>query len=311
MRQQHLFGSRSVLWLTFLHSGLFLIAPQWLYGQNVRDTVLHAPVKIIPNTLQATELDTDGENNLYLLSPRKRLLVKLLAAAQLDSAIQVGGVGTSEESLVQPEQLQVHSRNLVYVLDRGTNALQAFNVNLRPIRRYSSAELFKKPGSSNSYTQPEITCYTVNPTGDIIAWSAGERLWSVNRSLGGNEVTEASIYSPHPTTPFLLRPAKTTDPREGVYIVKETTQHIWSVDPFWGEVIAKAELPTLPPWHRVEIWENTWCFVSDTGFVLWDRLRNTTRQVRVAAATGKLLDVAYHRGRLTVLTENEVLLYLV
>lgn len=142
----------------------------------------------------------DAEGNIILLSEDYGSIYKYLRIARYDSAVVLGGKGSSEEAFLQATKIAAYNRQQLFVLDGVQSRLLVFNPNLKLLR---SIDFLKLQQASDEITQLFPLSFSVNAFGEIFILNQFDnRIYKFNPagslelSFGGTDYGEGRLYAP-------------------------------------------------------------------------------------------------------------------
>ncbi len=169
-------------------------------GQNRLDSLLKAPVRQLALEVKAERIRVDGEGNIFLLSPEKRQIYKLLFASNYDSLIFLGGASAREDGLLHPIDIRSKNRQRIYVLDDASRKLILFNTNLKVLQSFDFLSL-SDDIESNDEVFP--IAFDLSPTGELFVLNQWDNQilrfsnqLNPNGKFGGTNYGEGSLFDP-------------------------------------------------------------------------------------------------------------------
>lgn len=181
---------------------LFLF-PFFLKGQSLSDSLFLQPGRVISGIPSAADIAVDGERNIYLLEEQGNRLHKLLAIANYDSVVTIGGKSHREEGMLHPIKIVVPNRQQLYVLDEGNARLLLFNTNLKLVKQidFNQRDDNWQWLSEGEEVFPQT--FTVGPTGDLFILNRfNNKVLKINTfgewelSFGGTDYGEGALFAP-------------------------------------------------------------------------------------------------------------------
>ncbi|MFK7969971.1 MAG: hypothetical protein AB8F95_06365 [Bacteroidia bacterium] len=157
--------------------------------------------KTLPDSIAVPEgcsvLALDEEYNLLLLNPEEGLVHKVLAP-DYDSIITAGGRGVRTEGLLAPTDLEVQSRQRIFVLDEAQRRAVILSANLRPAEAIDFLE------SDRGEQGPDFPIdMAVSPAGELYVLDGlNAQIYMYDAygkqrlAFGGQDYGDGALYTP-------------------------------------------------------------------------------------------------------------------
>ncbi|MCZ2355138.1 MAG: hypothetical protein LC115_00390 [Bacteroidia bacterium] len=226
-------------------------------------------------------LSQDTYGNIYLLT-QKNQLCKLFST--WDSVYCIGGRGTSEEALLDPNAICATSQQSIYVLDAAPRRIVLFNYNLKPAREVRFIDLENDP---NFTENPTIIpkSFVVGPGGDlfllnsfdnkILKFNSNGRL---DAQFGGVDYGQGRLLSPNEL--YIAQDYT-------VWVTDTLSQQIIQFD-YYGTWIQNWK-PAIPfKWNRAKLSEKKWLFWNEQYLTLYQIDKPNTQNFQLPCVANDL-----------------------
>lgn len=219
------------------------------------------PVLSIPIRFKKLKvIETDQENNIYLLSPTRHWLHKIYSNTAYDSVQTIGGKGIGNEGFNHPSKIVVPNRQSVFVLDELNRRIVQLNTNLKVTRETNFLTLLNNlPFSDLSNLLP--IGFTVGPTGELFLLNQEDlKVWkftldgTLERAFSGLDYGEGSV-----TDPCDISINRDSD----IFVVSCEDQSI-SVFDLFGTFQYRLKIPTPFEWDRAKVYARTVTYFNDS-----------------------------------------------
>ena len=281
-----------------------LLLPSHSTAQKQIDEVYGPPVFSIPISLPAAEkIETDQEGNIYLLSPSKHRLSKLLRATAWDSVITVGGKGIREEGFNFPTQFHVPNRQSLYVLDFQNRRLLKLNVNLKVMREINFLTLQGQvPDSEVSDLFP--SAFAIGPTGELFLFNQDDyKVYKFNidgrfeRAFAGVDYGEGSVNDPCGIA---------MNSESNVFVMDCEEQEVILYD-LYGVYLYRLPVPVPFYWSKGKVSGRTIIYLDEENLFFYNTFTKNAGPHLVAPEP--ILDISFNGEFMFVLYENKVNLH--
>lgn len=281
-----------------------LLLPSHLQAQKTIDSVYGPPVFSIPIELSGVEkIETDQEGNVYLLSPTKHRLLKLLRSTAWDSVITVGGKGIRSEGFNFPSQIHVPNRQSIYLLDYQNRRLFKLNVNLKVIREINFLTLQGQvPDSEVSDLFPSE--FAIGPTGELFLFNQNDfKVYKFNidgrfeRAFAGVDFGEGSVNDPCGIA---------MNSESNVFVMDCEEQEVIVYD-LYGMYLYRLPVPMPFYWTSAKVYGRTIIYLDDENVFFYNTFTKNAGPHLISDAP--IRDISFNGEFMFVLYENKVNLH--
>ena len=165
--------------------------------------VFGEPVLKIPLDYKWIEaIETDQENNIYLLSPSRHRIYKFYSNTAYDSVQTIGGKGIGNEGFNHPSRIVVPNRQSVFLLDELNRRIVQLNTNLKVTQETNFLTLRNTIQDSDLGDLLPVA-FTVGPTGELFLLNQEDlKVWKftfdgrLERTFAGLDYGEGSVVEP-------------------------------------------------------------------------------------------------------------------
>ena len=173
-----------------------------LNAQKPITEVFGEPFKKIPIDFKWIEsIETDQENNIYLLSPSRHRIYKLYSNTAYDSVQTIGGKGIGNEGFNHPSRVVVPNRQSVFILDELNRRIVQLNTNLKVTQETNFLTLRNTIQDSDLGDLLPVA-FTVGPTGELFLLNQEDyKVWKftfdgrLERTFAGLDTGMAVLWS--------------------------------------------------------------------------------------------------------------------
>ncbi len=238
-----------------------------LNGQKPIDEFFGKPVLSIPIDFKKVEvIETDQENNIYLLAPSRHRLYKMYHNTAYDSVQTIGGKGIGDEGFNYPSRIVVPNRQSVFVLDELNRRIVQLNTNLKVTMETNFLTLLNKvPFSELSNLLP--IGFTVGPTGELFLLNQEDlKVWkftfsgNLERTFSGLDYGEGSVIDPCDIA---------INRESDVFVISCEDQSI-SVFDLYGTFQYKLSVPAPFMWDQAKIFARTVTYFTDSQLYFYN-----------------------------------------
>lgn len=278
-----------------------ILLPSPSKAQKTIEQVYGPPVFSIPIKIPGAEkLEADQEGNVYILSPSKHKVFKLLRIANWDSIISVGGKGIREEAFNFPNYIHVPNRQSVYVLDFQNRRLIKLNVNLKVVREINFMTLQGQvPNSEVSNLFPFI--FAIGPTGELFLVNQDDyKVYKFNvdgrfeRAFAGLDYGQGSVSEPCDIY---------MNSESQVFLMDCEEQEVIIYD-LYGVYLYRLSVPVPFVWEQAKVSGQTIIYREAKHIYFYNTF--TKRAGPYLESEEKIRDVSFNGQYMFVLYENKV-----
>ena len=297
-----------ILWRSSL-SFFFLLSlfPLSFQAQNLKDSLLQSPSRVISNIPLASDLEIDGEGNIYLLEAQGNWITKLLAIAAHDSAVRIGGKSHRAEGLFEATKMVVPNRQQLYVLDEGQSRILLFNTNLKPINQIDFGQRDDNWQWLSAGEEIYPSDMNVAPTGDLFILNRYDnKVLKINTfgefelSFGGTDYGEGALYAPVEIAANQLKQV----------MVSDTLDQELFVFNLFGIFQYTLQPKTTFRWQRFQLAGPFLICYNSTQIYFEHLSSGRSKHLSLEArSAGKLIDVKLGQDFLYLLFENAIHLH--
>jgi hypothetical protein len=283
---------------------LLLVFSLWIaQGLNLSaQDSLAAASKIISLPGHVTDIETDAEGNLFMLSPSGAMVYKALKAFGYDSLAMVGGRSARQEGLLYPTKIAAKNRQNLYLLDEGQRRIALFNTNLRLSGEVRFTEI--RGAASTDFSDFLPQSFDVGPAGELFLLNQiDNRILKINAfgefetEFGGLDYGSGSLTAP-------------------VELVVNDKSYVFVSDTLEGRItvfdlfgIYRFTLTPACNWKRLALAGNQLMLFNSESIWQYDPASGALRAWTVPPDGGKIRDLAVGAEMLFVLRENGVFLH--
>lgn len=282
---------------------LILLFPFSLFGQT--DSLFLDRLHKLDSFPKANRLLVDEEGNYIFLQTEESRLHKYIALSEFDSAIHIGGRANRAEGFLNPVEIRLQGRQVLYVLDEVERRIILLNTNFKIIDDLNLINL--ESGFAGSELPEEImpSHFDVSPIGELYLLNQlDNKVYKLNAfgeleaSFGGLDYGEGSLYEP-----VWLQ----VDQSNLVYVADTSQQSIKVFDNYG--VYRYSLNPKVPRrWQRFVV-QNGLLLLFDPQSVHILSLKNMKGKSFYPQLSAPIIDLFLQGDFLYLLTENTVHLY--